>query len=158
MIYVLKGYQVQENYFGYPFHIFGLILLESQQTVLLSYFSSNVHVHLIICVWSYAPQTHLVTRLSFEPFRPLPVLMTMAYHHGSLGLLLVFSHLSIKVQNLMKVLCCTLVVEYTFFQSIIWKESLLLLFDRTVLDFLHFILCFRRIFLISAEWLILSTN
>jgi len=32
---------------------------------------------------------------------------------------------------------------------------LLLLFDKTVLDFLHLIWCFRRIFLIS-EWLILS--
>ena len=37
------------------------------------------------------------------------------------------------------------------------KMSLLLLFDKTVLDFLHFILCLRRIFLIS-EWLILSTS
>src|SRR4051812_49305048 len=39
----------------------------------------------------------------------------------------------------------------------VYSESLLLLVDKTVLDFLHFILCLRRIFLIS-EWLILSTS
>src|SRR6476646_11308299 len=51
--------------------------------------------------------------------------------------------------------CCTLAVPTYFFS--VYSESLLLLFDKTVLDFLHFILCLRRIFLIS-EWLILSTS
>src|SRR6185312_7448385 len=51
--------------------------------------------------------------------------------------------------------CCTLAVPTYFFS--VYSESLLLLFDKIVLDFLHFILCLRRIFLIS-EWLILSTS
>jgi hypothetical protein len=49
--------------------------------------------------------------------------------------------------------CC---YSMYFFQSVF--ELLLLLLDKTVLDFLYFTLCFRRIFLISAEWLILYTS
>ena len=99
-------------------------------------------------------QIHLVALLSFEPFQPLPVPMTKMYHHGFLLLLALF-HLHIKVQNL--VVCCILDVQCTFFQSVFCGIILLLLFDKMVLDFLHFILYLRRIFLIS-EWLILSTS
>jgi hypothetical protein len=109
LIYALKGYQVQERYFEYSYPIF----LESQQTVYLSYFYNNVHTSYHLC--GHTLQTYLTVLLSFEPSRPLPVLMTMMNHHGSLRLL-GLSHLDIKVQN--QKVCCILVVEYTFFQNV----------------------------------------
>ena len=107
-------------------------------------------------VWSYAPNTFSSPFIFCWAFSTFICVEDQDVPHGFL-LLRVLSHLHIIIHNLV-MWCCTLaVVQCTFFQSIFcW--ILLLLFDNTVLDSLHFILCFRRIFLISAEWLILSTR
>ena len=62
-------------------------------------------------------QTHLEFLLSFEPSQPLPVLMTMRYHHESLQLL-VLSRLDIEGWN--PWVYNILVVQCTFFQSEFW--------------------------------------
>jgi hypothetical protein len=114
--------------------------------------SSIVHASCHLCNRMHL-QTHLESHLPFvERSQPLPVPMTITYHQESLQRLLVHSHLHTATQNLMKV-CCTLAVEYTF-QSIF---GIMLVFDKTVLDFFHFYSMFEKIFLMSAEWLILST-
>ena len=74
-----------------------LLFLENQQTVSLFSFYSIVHASCHL--YGHMLQTHLASRLFFEPSQPLPVLMTTKYHHESL-LLLALSHLHIKVQNL----------------------------------------------------------
>lgn len=79
LIYVLKGYPVQERYFGYSYHIFYLLFLKSQQTVFLSSFYSIVHVSYHLCNQKH--QIHLAVHLFFESSQPLPVLMTTMYHH-----------------------------------------------------------------------------
>ncbi len=104
-------------------------------------------------MWSYAPQTHLAIRLSFETFRPLHVLMTTMYHHGSLLLRALF-HLHTVTQN--PLACYTSCSMYFFSKCIL--DHCFFFYLIKYLDFLHFILYLRRIFLISAEWLILSTS
>src|SRR3954454_24892590 len=89
------------------------IFSKSQQTVFLFSFDNNVcaFCHL----YDHMLQTHLEFRLSFEPSQPLPVLMTMMYHHESLQLL-VLSHLDIGEWN--SLVYHIYVVRCTFFQSV----------------------------------------
>jgi hypothetical protein len=115
LIYALKGYQVQQRYFGYSCQIFYLFFLKSQQTVFMSFFYSIVHASYHLC--GHKLQTHLTVLLSFEPSLSLPVPMTMKYRHGFLQLL-VISHRDIKEWNYM--MCCVLVVQCTFFQNVFW--------------------------------------
>ncbi len=77
----------------------------------------------------------------------------MMYRHVSLLLRALF-HLHTVTQNPLS--CCTLAVQCTFFQCIL--DHCFFFYLIKYLDFLHFILYLRRIFLISAEWLILSTS
>ena len=117
LIDVLKDYQEQQRYFEYSYRIFYPLFLESQQTVLQSCFYNNVHVSCHL--YDHTSQIHLKVRLSFEFSQSLPVLMTKMYHHGFL-LLLALSRLHTVIQNLL--VCCTLAVQRTFFQSVFYRN------------------------------------
>ncbi len=98
-------------------------------------------------------QRHLKVRLFFEPSQPLPVLMTEIYPPRVFAVITgPFSSTYSNTESDEGVL--DLSCSMYFFSKCI--QGSLLLFEKTILDFLYFTLCFRRIFLISA-WLILST-
>jgi hypothetical protein len=119
-----------------------LFLLESRQTVSLTSFYNIVHA---FChLYSHMLQTHLEYFI-FEPPLSLPILMTMMNPHSPCVFVVIGPFLSSYNNIELEEVCCTLVVEYTFFK--IYSVSLLLL-DKTILDFHHFVPCFRSILLI----------
>ena len=80
-------------------------------------FSFDSNVYSFCHLYGHMLQTHLTIRLFFEPSQPLPVLMTMIYHHKSLQLS-VLSHLDIEEWNSLAYNIS--VVQCTFFQSVFW--------------------------------------
>ena len=113
LIYVLIDYQEQGKYSGYSYYNFYPIFSKSQQTVFLSSFDNNVcaSCHL----YDHMIQTHSEFLLFFEPFQPLPILITTMYRQMSLQLL-VLSRLDIDGWN--PLAYHILVAQCTFFQSV----------------------------------------
>jgi len=113
LICVPTGYQEQGKYSGYSYYNFYPIFSKSQQTVFLSSFGNNVcaSCHL----YDHMIQTHSEFLLLFEPFQPLPILITTMYRQMSLQLL-VLSRLDIEGWN--PLAYHILVAQCTFFQSV----------------------------------------